>query len=207
MKTTRDIVLISAPQKYNDRIEIEGGVIIYLDTSFKPEHHVSIKGIVEAVPGLLTPSHYANGTLEMELEVGDEVYFHYLTISPDNLVMHNDKEYYQVEYFNIFAYKRDGILHMNGGWVFVEPVTKASRFGNFIVPDAYKQNTSWDVGKLRHIGTPEKDQPTLDVSVGDYVLFTKNSKFENEVEGEVFYTMHQRDLTAVLNESSLSQFE
>jgi len=207
MKTARDIVLISAPQKYNDQIEIQGGKVLYLDTSYNPAHHVSIKGIVEAVPGLLTPSHYANATLEMELEVGDEVYFHYLTIAPDNLVWHEGKEYYQVEYFNIFAYKRDGVLHMNAGWVFVEPVQKESRFGSFIVPEAYKQNTSWDIGKLRHIGIPEKDQPTLDVAVGEYVLFTKNSKFENEVEGEVFYTMHQRDLTAVLDESALSQFE
>ena len=207
MKTPRDIVLISAPQKYNDRIEIQGGKVLYLDTSYKPQHHVSIKGIVEAVPQQLTPSHYANGNLEMELQVGNEVYFHFLTISDENLVLIEGKEYYKVEYYNVFAYKRDGVMKMTGAWVFVEPVKKQEKWSGLIVPDAYKQNTNWDIGKLRHIGTPEKGDDVLTVDVGEYVLFTKNSKFENEVEGEVFYTMHQNDLTAVVDESALSEFE
>ena len=107
MKTTKDIVLISTPQKYNDRIEISGGTVLWLDTSFRPQHHVSISGIVEAVPGLLSPSHYAHSKSTMDLQVGDKVYFNYLTIHPENLVWHNDQEYYQQNSFVYLGHPKD----------------------------------------------------------------------------------------------------
>jgi len=61
MDTPKDIVLVSVKQKYNNEIEISDGQVIWLDTSFKPMHHVSICGIVEALPRMLSPNHYAHG--------------------------------------------------------------------------------------------------------------------------------------------------
>jgi len=58
----------------------------------------------------------------MDLQVGDKVYFHYLTVDPNNLVEVDGKDYYQVDYFNIFCYKRDGEMHMTNEWCLVEPV-------------------------------------------------------------------------------------
>lgn len=210
MKTTKDIVLISTPQKYNNQIEISGGTVLWLDTSFKPLHHVSISGIVEAVPGLLSPSHYAHGNSTMDLQVGDKVYFNYLTIHPDNLVWHEDKEYYQVEYFNIFCYIRDGKMHMTNSWVFVEPLEEevSSHYGNssIIIPQAYRKKKNYKIGRLRHIGTPQRNEPSLKVSEGDYVVYAKNADFANEIEGEVMYTMRQKDLFAVIQEECLKNF-
>lgn len=210
MKTTKDIVLISTPQKYNDRIEISGGTVLWLDTSFRPQHHVSISGIVEAVPGLLSPSHYAHSKSTMDLQVGDKVYFNYLTIHPENLVWHNDQEYYQVEYFNIFCYIRDAQMHMTNDWCFVEPLESesGSYYGktSIIIPEAYRNKPNYKVGKLRHIGKPLKGEPELEATAGDYVIYRKNSDFANEVEGEVMYTMKQKDLYAIIPEECLENF-
>lgn len=207
MNTPTDIVLVSAPQKFNDRIEIEGGKVIYIDTTYKPDHHVSIKGIVEAVPRRLTHNHYWHKGMEMELQEGDEVYFHYLTIDATNLWYAEEKEVYQTEYFNIFAYKRgDGPLTMTANWCLVEPVEQEHKFKSsldLIVPDAYKKVRNYKVGKLRHIGKPLKHAPTLNVSEGDYVIFGKDADFENEIEGEVFYTMQQEELLATLPEECI----
>mgnify|MGYP007073221542 CR=1 FL=1 len=90
MRTTRDVVLVSTPSKYNNQIEIAGGKVLWLDTSYQPLHHVSISGKVEAVPGLLSPRHYGHGKSTMDLEVGDKVYFNYLTIDPENLMPYRE---------------------------------------------------------------------------------------------------------------------
>lgn len=210
MRTPRDIVLVSTPRKYNNEIEIEGGKVLWLDTSYRPQHHVSISGNVEAVPGLLTPSHYAHGKSTMDLQVGDKVYFNYLTIHPENLMWHNDKEYYQVGYFDIFCYLRDGEMHMTNSWVFVEPMENeaGSHYGNssIIIPEAYRKKPNYKVGKLRHIGKALKGAPELEAKEGDYVIYRKNSDFANEIEGEVMYTMKQKDLYAIIPQECLENF-
>lgn len=208
--TPRDYVLISTPQKFNNQIEIAGGTVLWLDTSYKPEHHVSISGNVEAVPGLLSPSHYAHGNSTMDLEVGDKIYFNYLTIHPDNLMVYEGKEYYGVGYWDIFCYIRNGEMRMTNSWVFVEPLETdvGVHYGksSIIIPDAYKKDKNYKVGKLRLIGKPLKGEPTLEAKEGDYVVYRKNSDFANEIEGEVMYTMKQKDLYAIIPEECLENF-
>ena len=210
MKTTKDIVLISTPQKYNNQIQIEGGTVLWLDTSYKPLHHVSISGRVEAVPGLLSPSHYAHSKSTMDLQVGDKVYFNYLTIHPDSLVWHNEKEYYQVEYFNIYCYIREGKMHMTNDWCFVEPLEdeQGTHYGNsgLIIPEMYRKKKNYKIGRLKNIGKPLKGEPTLEAKEGDYVIYAKNADFANEIEGEVLYTMRQKDLYAIIQEECLKNF-
>lgn len=211
MRTTRDVVLVSTPSKYNNQIEIAGGKVLWLDTSYKPLHHVSISGKVEAVPGLLSPRHYGHGKSTMDLEVGDKVYFNYLTIDPENLMPYGDEEFYRVDYFNVFCYIRGGILNMTNSWVFVEPMDneKGAEYGEskLIIPEAYRNEPNYKVGKLRHIGKPLRGAPTLDAKPGDYVIYEKDSDFANEIEGEVFYTMKQDNLLAIVPQKCLEKIE
>lgn len=210
METPRDIVLVSVKQKYNNQIEIQGGQVIWLDTSFKPMHHVSICGTVEALPRTLSPNHYAHGKSTMDLQVGDKVYFHYLTVDPNNLVEVDGKEYYQVDYFNIFCYIRDGEMQMANDWCFVEPVEDVQgthyEGTSIIIPEKYRKKKNYKIGKLKKIGKPPKDEDPLDVSPEDYIIYGKDADFENEIEGVVYYTMMQRYLYAVIQEECLKNF-
>lgn len=65
---------------------------------------------------------------------------------------------------------------------------------------------NYKVGKLRLIGKPLKGEPTLEAKEGDYVVYRKNSDFANEIEGEVMYTMKQKDLYAIIPEECLENF-
>ena len=210
MRTPKDIVLISTPQKYNNQIEIAGGQVIWIDTSFKPEHHVSISGYVEALPIMLSPNHYWHPKSTMDLEEGDKVYFNYMTIHPDNLIWYNDKEYYQVEYAQIFCYVRDGEMQMTNEWCFVEPLDmdKGSHYGNsdLIIPEAYRKEPNYQVGKLTHIGKPLKGEAALECKPGDYVIYMKGANFATEVEGEIRYTIKQKHLYAIIPQECLENF-
>ena len=210
METPKDIVLVSVKQKYNNQIEINDGQVIWLDTSFKPMHHVSICGVVEAVPRMLSSNHYAHGDSTMDLKVGDKVYFHYLTVDPNNLVEVDGKDYYQVDYFNIFCYKRDGKMHMTNEWCLVEPVEDvlgAHYEGtSIIIPEMYRKKKNYKIGKLKKIGGPLRNHDALDVAPEDYVIYQKDSDFENEIEGVVYYTMMQKHLFAVIQEECLKNF-
>ena len=130
----------------NDKVKLTDGTILELDTTFEPSDHVSVCGSVIAVPEKLLFNKKDPDTMfwktEMELRVGDTVYFDYhvammaLGRAADHSVQYASETYFVqdgqtyifIPYQDIFCVVRetDGkkeVIPVNG-YVLVKPVLK-----------------------------------------------------------------------------------
>jgi len=113
-KPISNYVLVGNPTKTDT---LKSG--LYIDTTYKPEHHVEIINEVIAVPDRLS---FKEWETEMELKVGDQVWVNYLSIMKGERVMVGDKTYILVPYEKIILAKRGDDIVMLNGYVLIEPV-------------------------------------------------------------------------------------
>lgn len=122
VRTTVNQILIK-PGPMNDFIRVGDNQKIFIDTTFEPEKHAVTWGTVVAVPPYLSPELET----DMELQVGDQVFFHYLCIKNAMIdykyLIHQGQTYFLVNYGSTFCAKRkdvdvvshDGWLKVNSG--------------------------------------------------------------------------------------------
>ncbi len=210
MISMKNTLLVKVTERWNDKIQVEGGHVIYIDVSYSPKHHISIEGEVSAIPKVVSPkpkkeskSHtYAEGIVP-EIKIGDRAYFHFNTICEENLVLIKGVEHYKVGYENVFCVKRDEELIMIGGWCLVEEIIEGEDYGSLINP--HKEQSKYE-GVLRHIGTPRgtKNLPhyfdgvVVEIKPGDRVFFREFSRFENQIDGKKYFCMRQEDIWAFM---------
>lgn len=116
MKPLNNWVLLKV-KIHNDKMRLEGGKILWLDTSYEPEKHSSVVCEVVAVPESLV---YDQGPgsmpwdTEMDVQVGDDVIIHYLAYQNafgkdgyrDRVISHNEEVCFFCRYENLFCSKR-----------------------------------------------------------------------------------------------------
>lgn len=83
-----DKVFLSMPQPLTDEIITEGGLKLYLDSSYNPEIHATVSGIVEALPE--NPKSKGKEIVS-QLKVGDEVAFNYKVVIDKKYTPNTDK--------------------------------------------------------------------------------------------------------------------
>lgn len=124
IKPLNNYVLVKVKQT-NSKVKLEGGQIIYLDTSYQKEKHSDVVCEVVAVPDKLIygftsdtkegrPVHKVNSMdwkTEMELRVGDTVIVHYMAYitafgDDKRAFLLDGNEYFFVHYEKIFLAKR-----------------------------------------------------------------------------------------------------
>lgn len=187
-------VIVQIDERFNDTVDIGDGKKLFIDTSWSPSEHVRIFGTVIATP-IRGNSKYSieNRYIVPEVLSGDKVYFHYNTLLNQSNKL--DDNHWFVPYHSIFCVVRDSKIKMIGGWTLVKPIIeRTDKVNGIIVPDAYQNKKITNFGILKHIGTPQTDQPVLPVNVGDYVYFSELDCFENSIEGSTYYCMQQEDL-------------
>lgn len=187
-------VLVEVDKQFKDTLETETGFSLYIDTTWKPAQYVRIFGTVLSIPMRGTNRYSVeNGKIEPEVQVGDKIYFHYNVLMNKENYLEDNKWF--IPYYHIFCAVRDKKILMIGGWVLVKPIIeKKEKEGRFFIPEFSKKKKINNFGILKHIGTPMKDQPALDIEEGTYVYFSEMDCFENEIEGEIYYCMQQEDL-------------
>jgi co-chaperonin GroES (HSP10) len=194
MRPIRSHVIVEVDKQFNDTVKMDSGVELFIDTTWEPAQHIRIHGTV------ITPPMYGNSIYSIEnqyivpeVEAGDKIYFHYnVLMSKSN---HIEGNLWFVPYFQIFCAVRNGEIKMVGSYILVEPITtRTESEGMIIIPTAYQKKKEHKYGILRHIGTPNTDQPTLPVEAGDIVFFSEMDCFENNIEGTTYYCMLQEDL-------------
>lgn len=178
-----------------------GSLTLNIDPEFNPTQYARIYGRVIAVP---EGKAYATNELEIEkdVQVGDIIYFHYLTTTDETNCIHGN--YFKVPYYWIFCAVRDNAIIPIGSWSFCEKMVEKA-FNEVEVNGVKIQATMSESGlvtgvakkpsvkyaKLVHIGKPLIGVNALDANAGDVVILEKNSNFVNVIEGKEYYTVQQ----------------
>ena len=159
--------IIQADSKMNDTMA-HGSLTLYVDTSYRPEHHRRSHGIMVSD--------------FKDLKKGEKVYFHYLSLVDDPQI---PPDKWIVQYEMLYAVVRDGDVVPLNDYLFVSTVKEKTE-SSLITLD--KKSTTH--GLVKYTNHP-------DLQKGDEVYFNKICAFENEIEGEVLYVMENRDILKV----------
>ena len=188
-KTNNNRVIVELEGLYDKEVKV-GDFVMKIDHVFRHLHNAVQKAKVIACPE------------ESELEEGDTVYVHHFVVEDERKVPVKDKEYRWLEYNQIYARVRDGILKALGYYVLVEPVRfdeskfkKMTDSGLLLTQKAGTQYVD-RVGVVAHIGIEAEESG---IEVGDKIFFNKNCEYEINIEGKKMYRMEKRDVIAVID--------
>lgn len=198
-------VLIEVDCLRHKKIAFESGTEIIVDPTFTPQIHAQTSGIVKVVPEALYYNKNDRGFESVEyltdinVEVGDQVFFHYLqidiAIQQRRIIEEDGKFFIFIKYDSLFMSIRDGEIVMHNGWMLLEPVGEAKDEASVVNTRIPKNRRIHDPlkGKIAHVGVPVKeywwgnDQTDngIEVEEGDTVIFLPHSDIPLE------YEMHQ----------------
>ena len=185
----------------NDHIKTKSGFTLYIDTSFDPEKHQVVTGVVCGLPSRLTYTGKPNLGMEwltdMEIREGDRVIVYYLSVvnalkkEHQRYFFKDDDKYVFVPYSKVFVVIRDGEIIPVNGYVLVEPCEdpfvgdtkkRLAKIGLELVTLNTKSNTNVSFGVVRYVGKPIREyiedgytDKGVDVKVGDTVVLRKVS--------------------------------
>ena len=202
-KVPANYVIVEVGKRLEDTVKY-GESTFYIDPEYNPTQNIRIFGRVVAVPDTIPINEYGE-QIEPEVQVGDTIYFHYLSIhNEDNCIYGN---FYRIPYQWIFCTVRDKSIKAIGGWNFLEQVVEEDfnqedidgkkievvRSSSGLITSVTKK-TSTKYAVLRHKGTPLRGKEELPVHTGDKVVLNKHSNFKNTIEGREYYTVKSEDI-------------
>ena len=152
-----------------------------------------------------------------DIQAGDTVYMHYIDLSEGNeLFVLDGYHYFNITPSNIFCVVRDGKIIPQLGWILVSPF-----YGKEVTDIVYYvddkkveikgvvdektglvietgNKPKYLTGVVEHSGKSEGFHKE-EIASGSVILFQNKSEFDNEIEGETYYTMRSWDVVAVLD--------
>lgn len=190
----------------NEWIKLSNGVTLWLDTSYEPEKHAQVHGkVVLKCDKVNFMSPY---DVDVEVEIGDDVVFHYLcvvnAITYNRVHVEGGKKYVFIEYQDLFAAYRDGKTIPLNGYIFVEPdeeINTKYYADDFDFRTITKKTTTKSMtrGTVKHVGIKCRNYPTydndsdemLDVNVGDKVIFSPEEAIPLILGDDSLYRTHR----------------
>lgn len=202
-KSPPNTVVVEVGASMDDTVQF-GNLKLHIDPEFNPTQYARIYGRVIAVPEGKAYNE-ESFEIEKEVQVGDLIYFHYLTTSDETNCIYGN--YYKVPYYWIFCVVRSGNILPIGSWTLcetvveedfnqvevggqkIEAITSAS---GLVIGINKKPSTKF--ARLSHIGRPLVGADELKIGKGALVILNKNSNFKNTIEGKEYYTVRQGDI-------------
>tara|TARA_R110002020_G_scaffold182743_11_gene378495 strand:- start:1772 stop:2431 length:660 start_codon:yes stop_codon:yes gene_type:complete len=204
--------LVKVEKPYEDTIELNGKQIM-LNYTFDPLRHARQYGEVYQKPVWLPEG------LKFDVKIGDKVYFHHLItaktgnvgvdkkfssashqdyISENKVDWLDEEKLYKVHWEHIYARVRKGKLKMLHHWNFVEQKTEdedsiKTKSGIFIKPEVEDITLH---GHIKYMNDWLKNQG---VKVGDEVIFSENSEYDMDIEGNKLLRMRNEDILAIVD--------
>lgn len=193
-------IIIESEQAYNNEKEIAEGVKIVVNTTIESVENINRIGKVIAAPEFTI------------LKEGDEVIVHHNIMRLRNgtsgkMVKSNfniEGNKYFVPLTEVFMYRRNG-----GEWnaispyCFVKPIRqeKEEKVNNVIIPDNVVSDTHKGMVKNHGIMVyPNDDLINQGVDKGTKIIFSNDSEYEFEIDGEIHYKMSTDDVIAIVEE-------
>lgn len=165
------------------------------DDYIPEEEYIIAKGKVVGLPAKL-PFRSKYYDLEIEVEEGDEVYFHHFAVDSTRKTEKDGRTYYFFEYSldfgsrmssNIYGILKDGELRMVADHNLIKMDTIEEGFGEY--KKEYPSET---------FGTLVSGNKRSLAKKGDKVFVNPNSGTELTVEGETYHVFPNEDVWAVL---------
>lgn len=185
--------IVRVEKRYEDEIETEGGLKLYVDTKFEPFKHRINEGEVVA-----TPAKFETG-----VEVGDTLYFHHLVVLADGQPLPIADDHYFVRYNPDIALDSQAIAYKSkatgdvvplSSWSVLKHVEQEPEVDSSVIevvklkePPVKKAEVAMESDKTKEIG----------VKKGDIVGIMKNSDYPFKVDGETYYRTRVMDLMYV----------
>lgn len=222
---TKNSVLVELEKISDDEYSFASGVKLLLNTTYQPEHHQRIYGTCVAIPDLLSKGDMVKfddeecrfvDSIVPEVQIGDRVYFTYVTVNKSNLLEYEGKCYCNINYSAILCVVRDGVVIPIGGNILCdEYYGKDATFtevdGTKVFGEVSKsglittiiQKPSSKHGVVRITGTPLKGDD-IEVSYGDVVMFPDRFGMKNNIEGKDYLFLKYWDILAIVGNESES---
>ena len=188
MKPLHNYIWVEVEKTYEDSTIINGKEI-YINPTYNPELNTRQHGIVYSISKNIN-----------NIKVGDKVYCHHFISRRDHRVtfLENEKLIHKIHKNFIYCLSRDEKLIMLNNWVLVEQVKESeedckTNSGIWFKPHPEEEQLH---GILRYSNQELLDQGC---SIGDRVIFSTNSEYDMEVEGEKLMRMRNKDVLATYN--------
>lgn len=188
---TSDYIFVHADKDKGSQKVLPNGQVLYIATKWRPTDRgiATQDGVVRYVPMRLT------NKKPIEVAVGDKVIFHHSVCDDANQVEVNGEILYHALYEHaMFCKIVDGKITMLNDRNFVEPIDVPEKSSLIITPDMAKKK-SHNTGIIRHVNKGLDEQG---VRAGDKIVFTKNSDYDIDVEGTMYYCMKNNDIVAII---------
>lgn len=188
-KPTKDYVFIAADKDKASHYK-SGALDIIIDTRFNPHARLNATqdGTLKYLPLKLT----SKG--KIEANIGDRVFAHHFLCNDENRVDVNGEILYHILYESVYFKITDGVITMLNDYNLVEAVVEKEKSSIIITPDMAKKKSN-NTGVIKHVN---KELSELGVKSGDTIIFTKNSDYDIDVDGTMFYCMKNRDIVAIV---------
>jgi len=189
MQPVKDCYFIQIEKTHEDTV-IVNGKELFMDVSYNEMKNVRQYGTVIALPNSLPKG------VDLDIKMGDKVYCHHFLVSEENKVYFHEKEnIYSIYWHHIYARVRKGKLKMVSHWNFVrQKIEDESNYmtqsGIYTKPEAEDEEL---FGYVEHMNDDLKD---MGIKIGDEVIFSKNSEYDMQIEGEKLLRMRNFDILA-----------
>jgi len=202
IKPLKNTYLVSAdPDKYSKR---ESGINV--DTSWNKYDWATQDGIIESVPTFVeeTPRDTSKRyKTDVEISVGDKVYFHHFVVADDMKITSGDKVYYKLPRYHMYCVVKNLNIIMLDYWVLVSPIMEKEEdiikeFGTLKLWTKTAPGEINLMGKVEHVSTAGIEQG---INKGDTILFKKDSEYKMTIEGNDYYRMELANVVAVIRDN------
>jgi co-chaperonin GroES (HSP10) len=156
MQSIWNRIFVELESQYNDKIVTDSGVEFFLNTSFNPEEHATIRGRVVSAPLKYDIKYHKehdpafNHDYATDVKEGDILFFNYLVTAEDRDNNENYLEYtvenedgtvevksvWSVDHWQAIAIERDGKVKPFGQYILLEPIEEEVLTSSLIeIPD------------------------------------------------------------------------
>lgn len=192
MKAGYNTFIVKIDKKFEDEIKTESGLVLYKDTTFKPEENSATRGVVVSAPDTIFNVGGVKGVYDVR--EGDILYFHYGVVLDD----YNDlgDNLWAVDAFNAIARSRsETILEVFtqtevkpcGEYILIRPINDEIAT-SLHIPDTFnKEGTRGEIVASNDEACP----------AGTIVKYERKGKFWNMIEGEKLYCALERNILAI----------
>ena len=155
---------------------------------------------------------------DIEVKVGDNVFFSYLYGAGGEHILYNDELYYLLSYDAVYAIKEEDHPVPINGFILFEAISEGLKSDNIILPD-FLNKDKIGVGLVRYLSKPNRDYvyekaaDSIDVQEGDVCAFhglVGNHKIYLEGKDEYFrvydtryFLFQRRDIGAVYQQGTI----
>jgi co-chaperonin GroES (HSP10) len=192
-----DHVLV-LPDADNDHIHTKSGMKFWIDTSFEPDKHATVRGTVLKAPQKLS-SGFKTG---VEVSEGDVVFFSYMAhqeakneAKTIQMIVEGEKKECMLIHYELLFLAQDGrsdqeqgIRPLNG-YLLVEGLRmpQEQKIGSIYLPESSTEKYHRDYGRILHPGTPPKGE-MQEFESGQTVMLAVNADIplENELHQKLF---------------------